>query len=211
MPEPTISSAGLRIIKILVGNAPKTVTDLIRATGVTRTAVTEQLNELVSSGLIERNVERLPGRGRPRHVYSANHTALLLLFPSSPNLLVPAIWRAIDELGGCDLTKEVVTRVSGSVADYYNAKITAKDPSERLQQLIQLFEDEGGLVEPTSQDGQPALRKRSCPFIAMLDAKRTVCAIDLEMMTAIVGCPVRRVACRHDGAPSCVFEIDRDT
>ena len=197
-------------MKLLVGNAPKTVTDLIRATGVTRTAVTEQLNELVSSGLVERNIERLPGRGRPRHVYSANQSALLVLFPNSPNLLVPAIWRAIDELGGCELTKEVVSRVSRSVADYYIAKITAKDPKERLQQLIHLFEGEGGLVESTSRNGQPALRKRSCPFIAMLDVKRTVCAIDLEMMTAIVGCPVRRVACRHDGDPSCVFEIDRN-
>ena len=100
MPEPTISSAGLRIVKLLVGNNPQTVSDLIRATGVTRTAVTEQLNELVTSGFVERNIERLLGRGRPRHVYSANQSALLLLFPNSPNLLVPAIWNAIDEVGG---------------------------------------------------------------------------------------------------------------
>ena len=93
------------------------------------------------------------------------------------------------------------------MAEHYNAKITAKNPKERLQQLIELFEEEGGLVDSVNHNGQ-TLRRRSCPFIAMLDAKRTVCAIDLEMMTAIVGCPVRRVACRHDGDPACVFEID---
>ena len=36
----TISPAGLRIVKLLVGHPPKTVASLIRATGVTRTAVT---------------------------------------------------------------------------------------------------------------------------------------------------------------------------
>lgn len=52
-------------MKLLVGNPPQTITDLIRAAGVTRTAVTEQLNELVAAGFVERSMERLSGRGRP--------------------------------------------------------------------------------------------------------------------------------------------------
>ncbi len=59
----TVSQAGLRIIKLLVGHPPKNVAGLIRATGVTRTAVTEQLNDLVAAQLVERSVERL---ARPR-------------------------------------------------------------------------------------------------------------------------------------------------
>ena len=42
----------------------------------------------------------------------------------------------------------------------------------------------------------------------MLDNERHVCTIDLDVMSAIAGCPVRRMACRLDGAPCCRFEID---
>ena len=74
---------GLRIVKLLAGQSPKTVASLIRSMGITRTAVTEQLNDLVGAGLVERAVERLPGRGRPRHVYKATNAALLLFRQTS--------------------------------------------------------------------------------------------------------------------------------
>ena len=103
--EAAVTAAGMRIVKLLVGNPPQTVSDLIETTNVTRTAVTEQLNELAAAGFVERTVERLPGRGRPRHLYQATPAALLLLFASNQRLVVPAIWQAIDELGGEKLTR----------------------------------------------------------------------------------------------------------
>jgi predicted ArsR family transcriptional regulator len=41
----------------------------------------------------------------------------------------------------------------------------------------------------------------------MVDEKRSICCVDQEMMSNIVGKSVRRTACRHDGAPCCTFEI----
>jgi len=203
-----ISAAGMRIIKLLVGNPPQTVSDLIEATGVTRTAVTEQLNELVASGFVERSTERLPGRGRPKHLYSVTDTALLLLFANNQRLVVPAMWRAIDKAGGTKLTQQVLKEVSRSLADYYSAKITAKTPEERLQQMTDVLREEGVLVELSEDEGTLILRKRSCPFLSMLDETHAVCCVDQEMMTAVVGRPVRRIACRHEGAPCCEFELE---
>ena len=210
MPEPTISGAGLRVVKLLIGNAPQTIGELLRGAGVTRTAVIEQLKELVLAGFVDRTVERLPGRGRPRHLFSANGSALTLLCANNQNLVVPAVWRALEELGGNELTKKVVKRVSRLLAEQYIAKITAKDPKERLQQLVALLEEEGGMVELSQQNGHVIVNKRSCPFIKVLDEKRTICAVDLEILSAVVGRPVRRATCRHDGATSCTFEVDWD-
>ena len=92
----------MRVVKLLVGHPPCTISELIDETGVTRTAVTEQLNELMASGFVERTVEKLPGRGRPRHRFSATKAALVLLFANNQQLVVPAIWKAIDEIGGED-------------------------------------------------------------------------------------------------------------
>ena len=68
MVHATVTPAGLRVVKLLVGNPPQSIADLMDATGVTRTAVTEQLNELVAAGFVERRTERVAGRGRPRHL-----------------------------------------------------------------------------------------------------------------------------------------------
>lgn len=207
MPDPTVSAAGMRIVKLLVGNPPQTVADLISASGVTRTAVTEQLNELVAAGFVQRDTERLPGRGRPRHLYSATDASLRLLFANNQHLVVPAIWKAIAELGGKALTRKVLRRVSQSLADHYKRRITVKGPEKRLRELIAPFCEEGGLAEAIEKDGRLMMRKRSCPFISMLDDNRTVCFVDQEMMSEVVGRRVVRTTSRLEGAPCCTFEI----
>jgi len=207
MSDVTVSAAALRVIKLLVGNPPQTISDLIETTGVTRTAVTEQLNELVAAGFVERGTERLPGRGRPRHLYSATNASLLLLFASSQRLVVPAIWQAVRDIGGEKLIRDVLKRVSRSLADHYNRQITATRPEDRLREMIRILSQEGGLVDGVEEDGHLVMYKRSCPFISMVDEKRSICCVDLEMMNVVVGRPVRRTACRHEGAPCCTFEI----
>ncbi|MGD0382319.1 MAG: MarR family transcriptional regulator [Thermoguttaceae bacterium] len=209
MAEATVSAAGLKIVKLLVGNPPHSVTDLIQATGVTRTAVTEQLHELVTAGFVEQSAERLPGRGRPRYLYKATNDALVLLFSSNQRLVVPAIWKAIDEIGGGELKSKVLKKVSRTLAEHYNKKITAKKPDDRLRQLMAIFIEEGGILEAMEEDGQLVVYKRSCPFISMVDDNRTICSVDLDMMSQVVGRPVMRTACRHDGDPCCKIEIPK--
>lgn len=208
MPGSTVSAAGLRVVKLLVGTPPQTVTDLIKATGVTRTAVTEQLNELVAGGYVERTLERLPGRGRPRHLYRATHAALLLLFAGNQNLVVPAIWRALGEVGGRDLVRKVIQHVSQTVADHYCRRLTAREPAERLKQVAELLRQEGGLLDlKKTPDGSLVLHKRSCAFISMYDPSGSICEVDEDFLSRVVGSPVRRVGCRHAGDPCCSFEI----
>jgi predicted ArsR family transcriptional regulator len=197
----------MRIVKLLVGHPPQTVSDLIETAKITRTAITEQLNELVAAGFAERTMERLPGRGRPRHLYAATTAALLLLFASNQRLVVPAIWRAIGEAGGEKLTQNILSRVSAIVADHYKQRIAAEDPAERLCELAEILRAEGGLVEVSGTDEQLVMHKRSCAFISMLDDQHSVCEVDQQLLSDVVGSPVRRIACRLSGDPCCSFEI----
>jgi predicted ArsR family transcriptional regulator len=207
MADATVSVAGLKIVKLLVGNPPSTITDLIRAMGVTRTAVTDQLNELVTAGFVELSTERLLGRGRPRNLYKATEAALVLLFSSNQRLVVPAIWKAIGDIGGVELTSKILKKVSHTISEHYNSKVNAKKPQDRLRQLMEILIEEGGILEMREEDGHVVLYKRSCPFISMVDDNRTACSIDIEMMSQVVGRPLRCIACRHDGDPCCKIEI----
>ncbi|NLX98096.1 MAG: MarR family transcriptional regulator [Rhodopirellula sp.] len=207
--EVTISAAGMRIVRLLVGRPPTSVANLIRITGVTRTAVTEQLNDLVSAGFVERQTERLPGRGRPRHVYSTTNHALLLLFASNQQQVAPAVWRAIAEVGGDDLVGRVLSRVSRAMAEQYRQRIRGTTARRRLNEMLKLLREEGNVVEvEEDEQGRLLLHRRSCPFFGMFDEKtKAVCCIDQEMISQVVGAAVHRTACRHDGAACCTFEL----
>jgi len=208
MPDVVISPAAMRIVKLLVGREPRTISDLLRPAGVTRTAVAEQLGELVAAGFVEQDTQRANGRGRPRHLYRATDAALALLFPGNQQCLVPAVWRAVLELGGEEMFKKIVKRTGRLMAQHYNHRITATKPLERLRQFVALLAAEGGLTDVVENGRRSTvLLKRNCPFFSMFDEHRGVCLIDLEMLGAVVGRPVRQTACRHAGDPCCAFEI----
>jgi DeoR family transcriptional regulator, suf operon transcriptional repressor len=208
MPDAAISAAGLRIMKLLVGNAPQTMSNLVRAIGVTRTAITEQLDALIAAGFVEQETQRLSGRGRPRHLYKATSAALALLFAKNLRLITPVIWRAIGDVGGPELTANVMKQVTRILAEHYNDKITAVKPADRLRQFMDLLAAEGGLIEiDEDANGQVVIHRRSCPFITIADPERGVCGIDLEILSAVASRPVRQTACRLEGAPCCTFEI----
>jgi DeoR family transcriptional regulator, suf operon transcriptional repressor len=209
MSDAIISAAGLRIVKLLVGKPPQSVADLIKATAVTRTAISEQLNELVRSGFVETEVERTASRGRPRYLYRATNAGSLVLYEHGNCRVVPAIWDAIAAVGGDELLRKVTKKVSKRVAEQYSPKITAKKPEDRLRQMVEALNSEGGVCEVVQKNGRPVLHKRSCPFVGMGDEKRSICCVDLEAIGQVVGKPVRRTASRKDGAPCCTFEIPK--
>jgi predicted ArsR family transcriptional regulator len=122
--------------------------------------------------------------------------------------VVPAIWQALDHHGGPALVKKIRKQVSRSLAEHYRAKINSKTPEARLRRLVELLREEGVLAGVANENGKAMLYKRSCPFISMFDDEQTVCAIDLDMISFVVEHPVRRVKCRHEGAPCCAFELE---
>ncbi len=198
-------------MKLLVGKPPQTVADLVDEAGITRTAVIERLNQLVAGGFVTRDQDQ-SDRGRPCYLYSATDAALAELFPGNQQLLVPALWCAIEGGGGTKLKKKVRKKVSLILADHYNRRIKGKTPLERFRELAEVLrEDEGNLVEIEEGDqGRFVMRRHNCSFFSMFEDSRTVCHVDEEMLTAVIGAPVKRTASRHDGAPCCIFEIVDD-
>ena len=207
MADSSVSPAGMRLVKLLVGKPPMTIAQLMEATGVTRTAVTEQLGELVAGGYVERTLERLPGRGRPHHLYLATDAALLLLCADIQRRVMPAVWKAIETAGGAELTESVISSVAEELAEHYRGRLRETCPVKRLREMASLLLSEGALVDLVEVNGTVALRKRSCPFIGMLDANRSVCCIDQRMLSLVIGHPLQRATYRQEGDPCCTFRL----
>lgn len=210
MADTVVTVAGMRIVRLLVGKPPQTVDELMEGTGVTRTAVVQQLSELVAAGLLERTTERPHGRGRPRHRYTTTHAAMLLLSATHERRIGPMVWRAIRSVCGDELAEKVLDDLSLRLAERYRRRITETAPEGRLRQMNDLLSEEGVMVEVVEQEGNVTLRQLSCPFAMMFEETRVACCMDQKVMSHVVGKPVRRISCRHDGDPCCVFEIVPD-
>jgi predicted ArsR family transcriptional regulator len=209
MPEVSLSATSLRILKVLIGSPPLTVPDVMKALGVTRTAVVDQFRELIASGFVERiTAPPEKRRGRPRHLYSATPAAMLLLFVDAQRIVLPVIWDAVNAVCGPKLANEVHRRVAAAIVEHYRPFVTDHTPAGRARQLVKRLAEEGHLVE-MSQDGPDRLvvRNRSCGFLSMCDDTRTACGIHLSGISGLLRTRLRMTASRHDGAPCCRFEI----
>jgi len=210
MHKTNISEAGMRIMRLLIGYPPQQMNDLIRKTGVTRTAITEQINELIEAGFVEQTIERFQGRGRPRFLYSATPLALKKLFEGNQGVVVPAIWKALRRYCNPETVMKICNDVAQDIADQFTSHIESTDPKERMRHFYQLTRETGRLVQITDSDHEVSVSKLSCPFISMYDESGTVCMIDQLTMSKIVGPNVRRTSYRHENDTCCTYTISDD-
>jgi len=198
-------------MRLLIGHLPQQMNDLIRSTGVTRTAITEQINELIEAGFVEQTIERAKGRGRPRFLYSATQLALKQLFEGNQDIVVPAIWKAVRRYCNPDTVMKICNDVAQSLADQFNPRIEATDPKDRMRRFYNLTCKPGRLVEIDDSGNEVSVHKLSCPFISMYDESGTICMIDELAMKKIVGPNVRRTSHRYENGTCCTFTVSDDT
>lgn len=203
-----VSPAGLRLVQQLVGRPPQSMEELMIATGVTRTAVTEQLNHLADLGFVARATER-SGRGRPRYLYSATDDAHQLLFRNNQRLLAPLLIKSMLQVAGPELTVQVLDRVGRQLAEHYLSRMDAgSDTERRVRQLVELLRQEGVVVDLEVDGAKLRIHERTCPYVDAANEDRSICNVEREMMTNVLGVPVVSSSCRLDGCPGCTFEID---
>jgi predicted ArsR family transcriptional regulator len=175
--------------------------------GVTPTAVRNRLSRLVESGLVERRAEQ-GERGRPRHTYRASVEAQKRLGQNYAELAV-VLW---DELMGAvedrKLRRFLFGRITERMANLYRSQLQGDEWQGRLIQLGTILHDRGIEAEVTDAGGGafPILKQHSCPYYALAEVDRAVCAMERKMFEKVVGRGLRLSQCRLDGHRSCDFE-----
>jgi predicted ArsR family transcriptional regulator len=205
--QPMVRGAGLRIIRLLIGKPPLTITELVEALNVTRTAITEQVNELVAIGFLEQKIEHNGGRGRPSYRFSATDLAMRKLFEGLQDVIVPSAWRAIRKRLGDNILHQICYDIADDLAESYARQLTASTPKERIREFVSFLARNGRLVECRECDGNIIIKKFNCPFISMLEDTRTVCYIDQLCMQLLSGeeTSVELTENRLDGLSCCTF------
>jgi len=184
--------------------------DLIRKTGVTRTAITEQVNELIEAGFVEQTIERFKGRGRPRFLYSATSMALKQLFEGNQDVVVPAIWKALRRYCNPETVMKICDDVAVDIANQFTPHIESTCPKERMRKFHDIICKSPRLSHIKDSGNEVSVSKLSCPFVSMYDESGTICMIDQLAMSKIIGPGVQRTCHRHQGGTCCTYTVSDD-
>lgn len=185
---------------------PKTLDQLVRELGVTRTAIRLQLAALERDGHVElRGVQR--GRTKPAHLYALTGEAeqqlsrayipvlthlLHVLSARLPAAQFDAVMRDV----GRELLAEH-PRPRGSVRDRTAAA------SELLNQL-------GGLTEVEEHGANLLIRSHGCPLAATAIDHPETCSAMESLVSEFVGSAVTQ-RCERSDRPRCRFQVPLTT
>lgn len=209
MTEMYITSAGMRIINLLVGQPPQAIAEMINSLNVTRTAITEQLSELIEAGYVERTVEKLSSRGRPRHRYGVTDLALTVLFPGNQGVVVPALWKHLEMTCGLAVSEKIQEAIALDLAATFKKIVDGTSLEERLEQFYKELNARKVVTEVrTNENGKTELVWKTNPFISMQDGTDRYNKIATRMVSEILGVPVKLTASRLSGNFCDVYEID---
>lgn len=195
------------LLDLIRRRGPLSIAAMGEALGVSANAVRHRLARLVGSGMVERKAEH-GLRGRPKYAYQASAEAHRRLGQNYADLAV-VLWdemmRTIDDRR---LRRALFARITERLADLYRSQIRESNWQGKLVQLGSILHDRGIEAEVTQdQSGEPAiLRQHSCPYFALAELDRAVCAMERKMFEKVLGQGLRISQCRLDGHRSCDFE-----
>jgi predicted ArsR family transcriptional regulator len=196
------------LLDLIRREGPLAVTELAGHLGVTATAVRNRLTRLVESGLVERRTEPHEGRGRPRHTYQASAQAQRQLGQNYADLALVLWDELMSTVEDRKLRRFLFGRVTERMAQLYRSQLHGDEWEGRMVQLGTILHDRGIEAEVTRHGvgSLPILKQHSCPYHALAETDRAVCAMERKMFEKVVGRGLRLSQCRLDGHRSCDFE-----
>lgn len=198
-------SPARRIIDLLLRQGRMTIAQLVEATGVTTTAIRQQVDRLVSEGWLSREGRR-GGLGRPAHVLSVSDQTKRLFGHQSDDLARMVIEETIAQIGS-DRAREILRSVGQRMAQVSHDQVGDGPIAERLQNLATVMQQSGMLVETGRTERGLSLTVFTCPYPELASGHREICDMEIETVSELMGGPVELHQCIQDGHHCCEFSI----
>ena len=194
------------LLDLIRRQGPLTIAAMVEVLGVTPTAVRNRLTRLVEAGLVERQAE-VGGRGRPKYTYQASPEAHKQFGQNYTDLAL-VLWNELmHTVADPKLRRFLFGRVTEKLAEQYRSEVQGEEWQGRMIELGLILTGRGIEAEVTDASvALPILRQHSCPYYALAEVDRTVCALERKMFEKVLGQSLRLSRCRLDGDRSCDFE-----
>lgn len=202
-----MQSTRFRILEIMKELGDVTVAELARKLGMAPVSVRHHLDVLQGENLIcSPRVRRRGTVGRPLQVYSLTEAANAYFPRNHESLAV----RMLDELKML-LPAEQVQGMLERMADSEARQAPALPDDATLEQRVELTVDflnqRGYLARSERQGDGFLLYTLNCPYSGVSEQHRELCAMDLRLVTTLLGAPPVPVNRLTEGGCRCAYRI----
>jgi predicted ArsR family transcriptional regulator len=200
-----IATPAGQILEFLLRNGPTSIKELEGVTGVTATAVRQQLASLTAEGLVAMNKER-QGVGRPRNLYQLTERSHSLFACYNDELALDLIHELM-ESEGVDKLRYLLNRVGSKLAVQYRRQIKGQVVGDRVRELSTVLDRRGIRVSLEQGDDVIILHEYNCPYHEIASVHRDVCEMERSAFSQALGADVTLGDCIQDGHHSCQFLV----
>lgn len=206
-----------RILDILKRRQQATVDDIVaqlrsqNEKRITAVTVRHHLGVLHEEGFVtEPELRHRSSPGRPQNVYMLTDKAHNL-YPNNYPQLVAALLDQIERHlppGGVNV---VLEGVAESLAGNLDADLDGLGYEQRLDLAVSYLNERGyeAMWEPGAEGY--VLHTRNCPYHAVAQSTDALCAMDMRLITSLVGSVPRRLSRISSGDESCAYLIPHST
>lgn len=200
-PGPGVEWAAMRdtreqIVELLRLHDGRTVEELVKALGVTRTSITSRLAALQAEGLVERQGLR-PGRRRPSVVYALTASSDAL-FPKTYDDFAAEVLEELRREGQGNLAR-LLRRVGDRWIARDLPRVKGLRGRERLERATEILAERGFMPSLNPTPEGYLLREHNCPVMRLAVAHPEVCNMIHRWLEALFGTTLTRVRCMRQG------------
>jgi predicted ArsR family transcriptional regulator len=204
-----------RILNILKERGQVTVDELSRELGLTAVTVRHHIDILRGERLVAAPLAlRRKAPGRPKHVYTLTEKASTL-FPKRYGHLVGHILDEVRARFSPGEVDQMMRRIGERIASQAALPI-GDDFEARLTAVVEFLDGLGYMAhwereQEQGDDGDYLLYIANCPYERASRQDRTICDIDLAMLTRLLGASPRRVTWAAQGDYQCTYAVHSPT
>ncbi len=182
----------------------QTVNELAATLKLTDNAVRAHLLSLERDGLVQQTGIQ-PGFRKPHALYGLTSQSEQI-FPKAYGALLELVLSVFERKVAPAELDAGMREVGRHVAALHAGKVKEKSWEQRIEAALAILQELGGSATFEESEGKHFIRGNGCPMAAATAQHPAACLIAESLLTEVLGVPVKQ-RCRHNGAPSCLFEI----
>ncbi len=188
----------------LIRRGVATVEELAADLGVTDNAVRAQLQTLEEAGIIHAAGTRQgPGAGKPATLYAIAPGAESALSSAYPPVLAALLETLAERLPSGDV--DDILRDAGRRLEAPDSG-NRRSLDTRVRAAAAMLTSLGAEIDVERTEDGFVIRGYACPLAAAVRSEPRACHVVEEMVSSLVGVPVRE-CCDRSGSPRCRFEV----
>ena len=193
------------ILQILREKGQASVGELAEALDLSPVTVHYHIHILQRDGLLKTTSLR-QGVGRPHNVFSLRDEAREK-FPQSYHRLSDRLLNLLKSSMSEAEIQHLFERMGEDIAAEQATSLEGKTLDQKIEALIDVLGEEGFLSRVEKAGDDFLVTQCSCPFYYVAERHPEVCELDLHLMNAALGAPIKRTAWVMNGDNVCAFHI----